>query len=377
MPTLGFLINPIAGMGGKVGLKGTDGTEILEEANRLGAEPVAQERAEETMRLIFDTKTEVKWLTCSKNMGEDVLKRVGYKSGEDYRVVYDTPDNTTAEDTKNACAKFKEMKAEMVLFCGGDGTARDIYSVVGKDIPIIGIPAGVKMFSAVFGVNPRSTAEVVLGYLRQEYGMVEAEIMDIDEEEYRRGELQARLFGCALTPYEKTLVQTCKSVFEGADDESGKEDIARYVLEIMGNEKDTLFILGAGSTMERIGKELKIEKTLLGVDVVKNGKLIVKDVNEQKLLELLEKEGKAVVIVSVIGAQGFVFGRGNQQLSPTVLRKVGIENIKIVATPIKMSRTPKLMVDTGDEELDKMLSGYHKVITGYHEMRMVNIEVGK
>jgi len=329
------------------------------------------------MRLLFEKKVDVKWFTCSKNMGEDVLRKAGYKSANDYQVVYDTPEITSAEDTKKACEKFKEMKAELILFCGGDGTAKDISNVVGKDIPIIGIPSGVKMFSAVFGVNPKSAAEVVLGFLKNEYSLAESEIMDIDEEDYRNGKLHAKLFGYALTPYEMNLVQTCKSVFEGADDEGAKDEIASYVLEIMEDEKETIFILGAGSTVEIIGKELGIDKTLLGVDVVKNKKLIAKDVNEEKLLEILEKEQKVSIIVGVIGAQGFVFGRGNQQISPKVLRKVRIENIKIVATPHKMSQTPKLRVDTSDEELDRMLSGYHKVITGYHEMRMIKVETNK
>ena len=375
MTTIGFLINPIAGMGGKVGLKGTDGAEILKKAKELGAKPISQIRAEETISLILNMKVEIKWLTCSKDMGEDVLKKVGYKGGEDYKVVYDTPPTTTTQDTKNACTKFKEMKAELILFCGGDGTARDISYIIGKDIPIIGIPSGVKMFSAVFGVNPKGTAQVVLGFFKGEYGLAESEIMDIDEEDYRRGELHTKLFGYALTPYETNLVQTCKTVFEGVDDEGAKDEIAKYVLEIIENEKDTIFILGAGSTVERIGKELGIKKTLLGVDVVLNGKLIAKDVNEEKLLEILEKEHKVNIIVGVIGAQGFVFGRGNQQISPKVLRKVGVNNIRIVATPYKMSQTPRLRVYTGDEELDMMLSGYHKVIVGYHEMRMVKVGI--
>ncbi|UCG69425.1 MAG: ATP-NAD kinase family protein [Thermoplasmata archaeon] len=376
MVTVGFVVNPFAGMGGRVGLKGTDGVEILKKAKELGAEPVAQIRAEETVKMIFDTKTDIGWLTCSKTMGEDVLKKVGFKPEEDYRIVYEPPETSTAEDTRKACEKFKEMKVDLLLFCGGDGTARDIQSIIGKDVPIIGIPAGVKMFSGVFGVNPRSTAEVVLGYIRREYDVTEAEIMDIDEEDYRKGELHAKLFGYALTPYESSLVQSSKSVFGGVDEEAAKEDIARYVVEIMNDKKDTVFILGAGSTVERIGKELNIDKTLLGVDVIKNGKLISKDVNEKKLLEILEKEEKAFIIIGVIGSQGFVFGRGNQQISPEVLRKVGVENIKIIATPHKMSQTPRLMVDTGDEEIDKMLSGYHKVISGYHEMRMVKVEDG-
>ncbi|UCF07278.1 MAG: NAD(+)/NADH kinase, partial [Thermoplasmata archaeon] len=260
---------------------------------------------------------------------------------------------------------------------GGDGTARDIIGVIGKDIPVIGIPAGVKMFSAVLAVNPESAAEIVLGYLRGDYDLIEAEIMDIDEGAYRKGRLDAKLFGYALTPYEPTLVQVSKSVYGGVDEEAAKEEIARYVAELMGNEKDTLFILGAGSTVEAVGEELKVDKTLLGVDAVKGGQLIAKDVNEAQLLELLETEEKAVIVVGVIGAQGFVFGRGNPQLSPEVLRKVGTDNIRILATPHKLSQTPTLRVDTGDVELDCLLSGHVRVIIGYHEMRMVKIEGGK
>jgi predicted polyphosphate/ATP-dependent NAD kinase len=376
MITVGFLINPIAGMGGRVGLKGTDGEDIIKKAKELGAEPVAHIRAEETLGYLFDIKAEVKWLTCSGNMGENVLKKVGFTEGGDYQIVYQAPDLTSPNDTKLACEKFKELNVDLILFCGGDGTARDISGVIGKDIPIIGIPAGVKMFSSVFGVNPRATAEVILGLIRGTYSTSEAEILDIDEEDYRKGELHAKLFGYALIPYESNLVQSSKSVYEGMDEESAKKEIARYVVELMEEEEGTLFILGAGSTIEKIGKELEIDKTLLGVDVVKNGELIAKDVNEQKLLELLNEEERTVIIVSVIGAQGFVFGRGTQQISPKVLEKVGIENIRIAASPNKMSQTPILRVDTGDGNFDQMFSGYHKVITGYHEMRMVKVEGG-
>jgi predicted polyphosphate/ATP-dependent NAD kinase len=200
--------------------------------------------------------------------------------------------------------------------------------------------------------------------------------MDIDEESYREGNLDAKLFGYAQTPFEETMVQSSKSVFGGADEEAAKEDIARYVVELMEKSPDTLFILGAGSTVEAVGKELGIEKTLLGVDVVKNGHLMASDANEAELLELMDKEEKAWIIIGIIGSQGFVFGRGNQQISPAVIRKVGIEGINIVATPHKMSETPTLRVDTGDPDVDGMLSCYHKVIIGYHEMRMARIWCG-
>jgi predicted polyphosphate/ATP-dependent NAD kinase len=323
MKTLGFLINPIAGMGGRVGLKGTDGTAILNQARELGAHPISQIRAEETMRIIYEIKPEVKWLTVSGEMGEKVLRKVGYIE-EDFEVVYQAPDTTSTKDTESSCRQFKEKNVSLILFCGGDGTARDIYNIINKEIPILGIPSGVKMFSSVFGINPKAAAEVVLGFVNGTF-----------------------------------------TTSEAVDEETAKEDIARYVVELISEEKDTIFILGAGSTLEAIGKELGIEKTLLGVDVVKDGKLIGKDVNEEKLLQILDKDPRAQIIVGVIGAQGFVFGRGTQQISPEVIRKVGVDNIKIVATPKKMLNTKLLRVDTRDEEIDGMLSGHYKVIVGY------------
>lgn len=372
MKTVGFLINPIAGMGGRVGLKGTDGTDILLKARELGAHPVSQTRAEETLKLVFEMKPEVKWLTASGSMGEEVLKKVGYKD-EELEVVYKSTETTTSEDTESLCKKFKENNVDLILFCGGDGTARNIYNIINKEIPILGIPSGVKMFSAVFGINPKAAAEVTLGFLNGTFSTSEAEIMDIDEEEYRKGELNSKLYGYAITPYEDTLVQASKSVYAGSDEESAKEDIARYVVELISEEKDTIFILGAGSTLEAIGKELGIDKTLLGVDIVKNGELIAKDANEEKLLKILDEGGSSSIIVGVIGVQGFVFGRGTQQISPEVIKKVGVENIRIVATPHKMSQTPQLRVDTGNEKLDKVLAEFHKIITGYHEMRMAMV----
>ncbi len=373
MITVGILINPIAGMGGRVGLKGTDGEDILKKARELGAEPVAHIRAEESLKLIFDMKPEVKWLTASGEMGEEALRKVGYHN-EDFKIVFNTSGSTSTKDTESISKIFKEKKVDLILFCGGDGTARDIYTIIKKDIPILGIPSGVKMFSSVFGVTPKASAKAFNGFIKGLYDTTESEIMDIDEEEYRKGELSAKLFGYALTPYESTLVQASKSVYSGVDEESAKEDIARYVVEIIKEEKDTIFILGAGSTVEAIGKELGIDKTLLGVDTVKDGKLIAKDVNEEKLLQVLNESQRAVIIVGVIGAQGFIFGRGTQQISSIVIKKVGVENIRIVATHHKMSQTPQLRVDCGDEKLDKMLSGFHKVITGFHEMRMVRVE---
>ncbi len=369
MKKIGLLINPIAGMGGAVGLKGTDGN-ALEESLKLGAKPVALARAEIALSNLIEYKNKIKFYTCSKKMGSELLKKLGFQ----YDIVYEPrKESTTAQDTKEACKKLVDERVYIILFCGGDGTARDIYEIVNKKIPILGIPAGVKMHSAVFGINPKTTGELVIEFLIEELPTSEVEIMDTDEEKYRKNILATKLFGYALTIYKPLLVQLGKGIFESANEELAKEDIAKYVLELL--EKDRAYILGAGTTIQKITELLGLDKTLLGIDVIKNKSLIAKDINEEKLLRILEKERKSSIIVSPIGSQGFIFGRGNQQISAKVIKKVGLENIVIVATPYKLLQTPHLLVDTGDEGLDKAFVGYRKIITGYHEMHMKKIVI--
>jgi predicted polyphosphate/ATP-dependent NAD kinase len=355
--TVGFVINPIAGMGGSVGLKGTDG--LSKEAEKLGAKPQAEKRAEAALNGLVGQH--IKFLACAGAMGEDVLKKTGFEC----EVVYaPAGKETSAEDTRKACMLFLEKKVDLILFCGGDGTARDVYSVVGERVPILGIPAGVKMHSAVFAINPKAASDVVALFLQQKPPrLLEAEVMDIDEEAYRGGHLSAKLFGYAKIPYIPEKVQGRKMTFETETDEESKEKIAAFALEFMWD--NSLYIIGAGSTTEKILEKAKLKKTLLGVDLVKEWKVVGVDVNEQQILDVLEKEKKAKIIVSPIGAQGFVFGRGSQQISPAVIQKVGIENIIVVATPHKLAQTPHLLVDTGDPGLDKQLSGFRQVVCGY------------
>lgn len=365
---IGFLINPIAGMGGRVGLKGTDG--VLEEAIRRGAKPVSPSKAS-TMLSTFTNlnRSKARWYTCSNEMGENALKSAEL----DYEVVYECSKKTTANDTKSACRKFLDLGVELILFCGGDGTARDIYDIIDKEIPMLGIPSGVKMHSGVFGVNAESAAKILNDFLDDELEMAESEILDVDEEKYRKGEWSIKLYGYAKTLNEPTHIQRGKAMIEEISDDEVKEDIAFYMIEKMEDGKDILFILGSGSTVKRIGDELGIDTTLLGIDCVMNGQLIAKDVNEEGLLEILSHYEKVKLVVSPIGAQGFVFGRGNLQLSPKVIRKIGIDNIYIISTPAKLARTPVIRVDTGDSSLDREFKGHRMVIIGDRTMRMVPI----
>ncbi len=378
MALLGFVVNPIAGMGGRVGLKGTD--DVLDQALELGAEPIAPHRVQiflTKLRSIMESRgieEQIEWLTCAGTMGESDLKT--NKTGSmTYEVVFSPGEPTSAEDTRLACKRFLEKDVGLIVFCGGDGTARDIWQTVGEKVPIIGIPSGVKMHSGVFGMNPEATAEIVASFVSGELDIAEGEILDLDEEKYRQGEWHIRLFGTARTPHEPTYVQVSKVQVEAVGEDAIKEEIAESIVEDMEDDPDMLFILGSGSTVGAVSKELGIDFSLLGVDAVVNKELIAKDVNESKLLELLDEHKKVKLVISPIGAQGFILGRGNLQLSPEVIKRIGIDNITIISPPAKLAQTPMLRVDTGDKELDEMFheKQYLRVVFRYKTMKLVKI----
>ena len=355
MKRIGFLINPVAGMGGAVGLKGTD--DNAGEARRRGAVPHAKNRAAVTLALLA-RETGLSVVSCSGAMGEDALRETGVQG---YQVLYHYCGESSARDTRQAAQAFLKAGADLILFCGGDGTARDVLDAVGRDVPILGIPAGVKMYSAVFAIDPAAAAEIVAGYAVQ--SLRDSEVMDVDEAAYRAGELKTRLHGIARTPAPAGMVQLSKHVFEEGDEERAKGEISRFIREIM--IPDVLYILGAGTTTESIAREIGVPKTLLGVDVVKNGKPVALDVDEKTLWALLEDGHEAKILLSPIGAQGFILGRGNQQISARIVRRTGINNIIVVATPHKLRETPVLYVDSGDPALDAEFGDTVLVVSGY------------
>jgi predicted polyphosphate/ATP-dependent NAD kinase len=374
MARVGFLINPIAGMGGRVGLKGTD--SVATEAVRRGAQPIANARALETLRelrrLLEGTPQahDLTWLSVSGIMGFDALQMAGFYAIE---VVHTATAAPSAQDTQAAVRKFTAAKVDLILFCGGDGTARDICSITGETTPILGIPSGVKMYSGVFGITPTRTADTLVRFLRQEIGLASVEILDLDEEAYRRDEWAVRLYMSAKTPFEPTYVQAAKALIAGADEEAVKEDISAQLREEIEARPDALFLLGPGSTVQAAAHSLDVDKTLLGIDAVAQGRVVGKDLAEQQILELLARHSEHRLILSPIGAQGFVLGRGNQPLSPAVIQRIGADNIILIATPAKLARTPVLRFDTGDPALDAKLTArkFLPVIIGYRRTRLV------
>ncbi len=363
MKKLGLIVNPMAGIGGSVGLKGSDGEEIQRRALELGAVPHAGDRAAQAL-VHLKSVPELEIITYPAEMGEDASVKAGFSPTVIGTI---TPGHTTAEDTRRAAREMEQLGVDLLLFAGGDGTARDIYEAVGTDLPVLGIPAGVKIHSAVFATNPASAGELAALYLQGKVtALREEEVMDIDEDAVRRGIVSARLYGYLKVPYRQSFVQSSK--VESIGEEAAKAALAEDIVERM--ENGCMYIIGPGTTTRAITDALGLPKTLIGVDVVLDRKLIAGDANEAKLLALLQgHDGCVKIIVTPIGGQGYIFGRGNQQISPEIIRRVGRDNIIVVSTPGKLHALGHrpLLVDTGDPEVDEMLSGYMTVVTGYNE----------
>ena len=344
--TLGFIINPIAGMGGAVGLKGTDGQQTLKQAQTLGATPIATKRAQIFLTELLAAKPHLNLIVGAANMGETEAKKLGYTC----RVIGETKPETTSEDTQTIAKTILEAGVDLLVYCGGDGTTRDIQKAIGMNLPVIGVPTGVKMHSALFATSPQAAARVVIEYLWSGLPLQEAEVMDIDEQAFREGHLSAKLYGYMLSPFEPHLIQGNKIQSPLTENEiENQAAIALYVIEEM--QPETLYIVGPGTTTRTVADLIDQKKTLLGVDLYLNKQLVAQDVNEKQILtHITNKPTK--ILVTPIGGQGFIFGRGNQQISPKVICQVGTNNIFVIATKNKLAKLKHLRIDTGDQKLD-------------------------
>ncbi|MDX2369309.1 MAG: ATP-NAD kinase family protein [Colwellia sp.] len=378
---LGLIINPVAGIGGSVALKGSDGMTM--HALALGAEPKANARAQTALEVLQPYQDEITVYTVNNLMGEQAAKALGFP----VNLVYKTDsENTQASDTEQAVAALLAEQVDIILFAGGDGTARNIAKVVTEhasqrkqeQIPVLGIPAGCKIHSGVYAITPIAAGRVVeLMVTKQLVTLTTGDIMDIDESLFRQGVVKAKRFGEVQIPSELRYVQAVKSGGKESD-ELVLHDISEDVIDKMSEADDSLFIIGSGSTTAFLMTELNLDNTLLGVDLVQNNGLIASDVTEERLWEQLmqAKKNKQSVhlIITLIGGQGHLFGRGNQQLSPRIIRTIieqngGKENITIIATKAKLTALENrpLISDTGDAKLDQHLSGFMPVTTGYKD----------
>jgi predicted polyphosphate/ATP-dependent NAD kinase len=366
---LGLIVNPLAGLGGSVGLKGSDG--VAELALEKGAVPKANQRAQVSLEMLEDLKDQFTVITCPGDMGASLLETLPF---EHQVLELDVSTPTTPEDTLKAAEAMRSIGVDLLVFAGGDGTARDICSVVEDAFPVLGIPAGVKIHSGVYGITPKASGEVIrLLITGQLVDLKAQDVRDIDEDAFRNNQVKAKLYGEMLVPQAGQFVQSVKQ--GGVEQEDlVLEDMAAYLADEM--EDDVLYLVGSGKTTQFFMDQLYLDNTLLGVDAVFNRELIQSDLTEQDILSLLDQYPNRKMIVSVIGGQGHVFGRGNQQLSASVIRKVGRDNLMIVCTKTKLKNLEgkPLIVDSGDPKLDEELAGHIEILTGYNDKVLYPIQ---
>lgn len=366
---LGFIVNPIAGIGGSVALKGSDGQGIAEKALALGATAKANDRASLALNILLPYKEQISVYTAQGEMGESSAKQLGF----DTKVIY-SPEvlPTQAKDTEDAVAALLALGVDLILFAGGDGTARNICHQVQDQIPVLGIPAGCKIHSGVYAVTPKAAGRVVeLMVTNQLVTLTEADVMDIDESLFRDGIVKAKRYGEMQIPAELRYVQAVKSGGKESD-ELVLQDIAA---QVMSDIEESFCVIGSGSTTAFLMEEMGLDNTLLGVDLIEDQSLIASDVTEPMLWQLIQEhqstqpELPVKLVITLIGGQGHIFGRGNQQLSPRIIKAIGKDNIIIIATKRKLEalNARPLIADTGDSGLDQYLSGYVSVTTGYND----------
>jgi predicted polyphosphate/ATP-dependent NAD kinase len=362
---LGLIINPFAGIGGALALKGSDGVEIRTKALALGAQKKAADKTGLALAEISELKSQVHIYTAAGEMGEDLVKAMGFA----YTLVYQpTALQTEGSDTEGAAKAILDQHVDLLLFAGGDGTARNVCHIIDNHIPVLGVPAGCKIHSGVYAITPQAAGRVLAQVIQgQIVSLNQAEVMDIDEDLFRQGRVNARQFGEMKVPVELRYIQAVKMGGKESD-ELVLNDIAAHVMDIMTDHPEHYFIMGSGSTVDFVMQELGVANTLLGVDLVKNKQLLANDLNAQQLLDYVANKPVKLVI-TLIGGQGHILGRGNQQLSPALLRYVGKENILLIATKSKLTSLAgkPLISDSGDMHLDNQLAGLMPVITGYRD----------
>lgn len=368
MKRIGLLVNPVAGLGGPAGMKGSDRPEALSRARDLGIEPKSPRRAVDVFRRVRrQFEGDAEFLAAPGEMGANELDEAGFPA----RVVGSVGKETSAADTERIAGELVEEGVDLLVFAGGDGTARDVLRAVGAEMPAFGIPAGVKMHSSVFALHPTAAAQLITRFLSgREMGWRQEEVVDLDENAYISGRVETKLYGMMRVPVAPGLLQGMKSGRSTSEAEA-LGAIGQQVSAEIRADSQTLYAVGAGTNTAAVKRMLEGEAapiSLLGVDVYRGERCVARDANAKEL-EALARSAAMRIIISPIGGQGYLFGRGNQQFTPEVLRLAGRNHIMVICAPGKLSslRQKPFLVDTGDEDLDNILRGYIRVRVGFHQ----------
>jgi len=389
---LGIVVNPDAGLGGKLGFKGSDGR--AEEARAAGAEDRAGPRMQQCLNHLATLATSslnrsqvgLELLVWEGRMGGTWLPSHAEEAPLKVEAMGVTPATTSPEDTARLVRELVNAGAEALVYAGGDGTTRDIVKALegmGEDAQktaLIGVPGGVKMHSGCFATTPKAAAEVVLSFALGDLRTAITEVMDLDETVYAKGEWKVRMYGEAWTPSSPRFMQGAKEQVERVSEEDTIEGLAHHVASLLDDEPDLMVVWGSGGTLRRMGEHLNHDLTLLGIDV-QHGNTVHNDLNERGLIEVISahvnEDGQRplLLLLSPMGGQGFLIGRGNLQLSPDVLRLIGHGNILGVATPSKLIGLEAVRIDTGDEDLDAEFQSkrFIKILQGFRTTRLIRV----
>lgn len=368
MKKIGVLINPLAGIGGPAGMKGSDRPEALSRAKELGLISQSAKRTTDVFSKVkLQFRGDAQFLSAPGSMGADALIEAGLQP----KVIGHIGSETSASDTERIAAELVSAGVDLLIFAGGDGTARNILRAVGPDTLAFGIPTGVKMHSSVFALHPSAAAQLILAFLQgKTSGSHLEEVVDLDESKYASGQVETTLYGLMRVPSAPGLLQNLKSG-RGSSDQESTMAIGQQTAEMIRQDAEHLYAVGAGTTTAAVKRMLEGDSasfTLLGVDVYARERCILRDATAPDL-EKLSLGGSLKIVISPIGGQGYLFGRGNQQFSPQVLRAVGKSAITVICPPGKLSslRQKPFLVDTGDETLDASLRGYIRVKVGFNQ----------
>ncbi|MBA45702.1 MAG: hypothetical protein CMB31_03850 [Euryarchaeota archaeon] len=387
---IGIIVNPDAGLGGRLALKGSDG--MAEIARSKGATDRAGPRMNEAFEHLISiielssiSWENVHWFLPEGRMGDSWVPEKMRKYGK-WTNIFDTPETTTAEETINVIHSLIEENVEIILYAGGDGTTRDIIGALenidSASTPILGIPAGVKMHSGSFGASPRSAAEAFAAWFSGDLLIAQTEVMDLDETLYREGEWVVKMYAEAMSPGSPRWMQGSKQRIERVSEVEILESLGDHLRETIEDDPELLVIWGSGGTLRTLGESIGFTITVLGIDVTLGNENIGTDLDETQLINTINEHkarfndnARILTLLSPMGGQGFLIGRGNLQLSPTVIRSIGIDNILAIVTPAKLATLNTLRIDTGDINLDQQFQEkkYMKALQGYRTTRLIRI----
>lgn len=364
---VGLLVNPVAGLGGPGAYKGSD---RWQDALAHGYAPTAPQRAQRFVSLVGDR---VQWWTAPGAMGADFLRPPGPGAtvvlpGEAF------PFGTTnGNDTARAAIALRDAGIHLLVFLGGDGTAADVSRAVGESVPCLGVPAGVKITSAVYTHDVAEAAWLV-SHLDPGFETAVRDVTDLDEAAYRAGHVDVELMGLLRVPLSPAVQQGKVATAS----ETPLEPLVEQVLQEW--DPDALSFVGAGSVCTAVKRQFWGEPTLLGVDAIQGNRVVARDLDDRRIAEMvgaqLAKGGRVRIVLSTIGGQGMLLGRGTQVFRPDILRLVGWDNLRVVAPPEKLLGLKGLHIDTGDPELDATAPTHIRVTTGWNESRLMRVLAG-